>query len=137
MGITIDGISSTKKTLDEYVEKIGRKQTVALVTCGMNIMNQMKSIMKNATEESVSGEPPRIQTGVLKNSIIYELQRPDNGEFSILVGPGGPANEYAAKQEFGSSTNWPHPYARPSLAMKRDDCIRIISASVENTSKEV
>lgn len=120
-----EALKRVARKLEEYKEKYGIRLTRALYLCGVEIRNQMIELMRSKLEESIEWEPPRVQSGTLVNSIVYDLVE-EGTTLKVLIGPSGPANEYASKLEFGSSENWPHPYARPALRMKGDDCKRRI-----------
>jgi len=76
------------------------------------------------------GDPPAIQLGNLKRSIIAEVVK-DGGEFIGMVGPmttaGGKSLGYARWLEFGTRRMKARPFLRPALTENRSKLYDILA----------
>lgn len=88
----------------------------AILKCGLKIEADAKRNFKGRDEESVKGEPPRVQTGLLRASITHRTDKDMAGYF-VEVGTNV---DYAQRQEQGSSQNWPHPFLAPAVSANKD-----------------
>lgn len=68
--------------------------------------------VESAAKTNASGRPgPNVQTGRLRSSIMYELDRDSQG----LLANVGSNVTYAAFVELGTVRSGPFPYLRPAL----------------------
>lgn len=93
--------------------KFRRKGKVVKGKAGRRGRYAYRSDLSKLTRASRPGEPPAVDTGVLRNSISYELQQ--GGKHVV-----GTNNEYAAPLEFGATfpnggVLEPRPFMRPAL----------------------
>ena len=73
-----------------------------------------KSVFKGSKDQSVYNEPPRVQTGRLRNSITHRTTRTSSGFFEAEIGTNV---EYATDVEFGTSKTMPHPFLSYAMGM--------------------
>ena len=119
---------SWKKQIDELVAEF-RKANVevnnhvgkAVQKCALKVESDAKKKFKGRDEESVDGEPPRVQTGRLRSSISHRMTSDTEAEVGTNVAYGkylDPTPEIEA--EFGTSTRPKHPFLTTALAENAD-----------------
>lgn len=97
------------------------------------IERDAKQLFKGRDDESIPGEPPRVQTGRARASITHRLSRSANG----VEGEAGTNVEYAYGLEHGTSTTYPHPFMEPALAMNEDEIDKDIAEALDEAAKNV
>jgi len=117
-------LEDLKGQIDASVEQFRKYNAVALnkieekLTQGaMKIEADAKRLFKGRDDDSVKGEPPRVDTGRLRGSITHRGTRDDAGNYGQEIGTNV---EYAYGLETGTSRTWPHPFMVPALEMNRD-----------------
>ena len=110
----------------EFSKKAATAVEKALNTGAMMVERTAKESFKGRGDESVKGEPPRVDTGRLRASITHRLTEDDDGTFA----EAGTNVEYALDVENGTSKTWPHPFMFPALAVNREEIIKMISKAV-------
>lgn len=105
-----------QEKFDAYTKKADDKLKKAVLKCALKIERDAKLKFKGKDEPSVKDEPPRVQTGRFRSSITHKLNQDAIGTYAEI----GTNVDYAYKQEFGSSTNWPHPVLTPTLEENKD-----------------
>lgn len=98
----------------------------ALNTGAIMVERTAKESFKGRDDESIKGEPPRVDTGRLRASITHRLTEDEDGTFAEV----GTNVEYALDVENGTSKTWPHPFMFPALAMNQEEIIKMISKAV-------
>jgi phage gpG-like protein len=93
--------------------KLRRRGKIVKGKVGRSGKSARRSDISKLDRASAPGEPPAVDTGVLRNSINFEIQ-----EFGKVV--VGTANEYAEPLEFGTHAILPRPFMRPALANVKD-----------------
>ena len=112
-----------------YSLKAETRLEKAILQCGLKVERDAKLKFKGKDEESVKGEPPRVQTGRLRSSITHRTDKDVRG-FFVEVGTNV---DYAQKVENGSSDTWPHPFLTPSLEENKD----FISEAIKKAMRKV
>lgn len=97
---------------DTYNENVKRKITKALETSAIMVQETAKRSFRSKEERSWPGSLPRVQTGILRNSIMREVSENEAAVFTNT--------EYASDVEFGTSQTWPHPFLFPALEANRN-----------------
>lgn len=95
------------------------------------------------TRASAPGDPPAPDTGRLRNSVAYSIEKTGATEVTATVGPNV---EYGRAQELGDPSNtWPNgtpapvaprPYLRPTLQRNRQKYEDIIIAEMGDALTE-
>jgi hypothetical protein len=114
--------------LEKMNEGIISRVKKAVAESAISVKNQAKDLMKNRDDESVKGEPPRVQTG----NLIKSIEENDTSEGEMIRYTIGTNVEYGKTLEFGLDNRWPHPFMRPALALKE----RFSREHIENAIKE-
>ena len=100
-----------------YSKRIGGLVGKAIRESAMIVENDAKLSFKGRDDESVKGEPPRVDTGRLRTSITHRTGEDMIGPFAEV----GTNVEYAMDVENGTSQTWPHPFLSYSLGMNQHD----------------
>jgi HK97 gp10 family phage protein len=97
--------------MESYGDDSNRKLRAALFTSGILVKNEAVISFRSSNDESISGLPPRNQTGVLSKSITTDQDEEEDGPVQYV----GTPEEYSVYQEFGTSRIYPHPFLGPAL----------------------
>jgi phage gpG-like protein len=116
----VDAFRAYSKKLDGLVGK-------AVKNSALIVERDAKLSFKGRDEESVKGEPPRVDTGRLRASITHRTGEND-GEMYAEVGTNV---EYASDVEHGTSQTWPHPFLSYALGMNQHDINGMIADAVK------
>lgn len=96
----------------EFSAKVETKSEAALLRAAIKVETTSKLLMRNRTDQSVDGLPPRVDTGLLRASITHRIKR--NGS-SIMTAEVGTNVQYASDLEYGTSRTYKHPFLHPAL----------------------
>lgn len=88
---------------------------------------------KSKDDESVNGEPPRVQTGRLRASITHRIER----DGDLLHGSVGTNVDYAAELELGTGRKWKHPFLQPALDMHESEIDKRIQEALKEAERSV
>lgn len=80
-------------------------------------------VLSNRNRASAPGEPPAVDTGRLRASIIHEIER----EFRTWIGTVGTNVEYAPSLEFGTTKMAARPFMLITLTRIRPQLIRLFA----------
>ncbi len=116
----IDAFRAYSKKLDGLVGK-------AVKNSALIVERDAKLSFKGRDEESVKGEPPRVDTGRLRASITHRTGEDMAGPFAEV----GTNVEYATDVENGTSQTWPHPFLSYALGMNQNDINGMIADAVK------
>lgn len=109
-----------------YNKKAQTNLEKAIVRASLQVEASAKQLFKGRDDESVPGEPPRVQTGRLRASITHRLERSPEGPVGLV----GTNVEYAPHLEFGTSRMSPHPFLTPALEMNKADIEAAIAQAI-------
>jgi hypothetical protein len=102
----------------------------ALEWCGSRVEDRAKSMVKGRTDESINGEPFRVQTGLAKASITHILMI-QNGKYAEEIGSNV---QYFTELELGRTNSKgqlvTHPVLGPALAIEADTVYAFIGAAL-------
>jgi HK97 gp10 family phage protein len=85
-----------------------------------------KKLGKRGSDPSKPGEPPRKQTGALRNKVFKKLRQ---GGKVIRVGTRAP---HGGLLEFGTKNMAPRPYLRSTLAEDEGEIARILTRPIQS-----
>lgn len=117
-----DSIAEFRK----YDAAVKSKLGMAVAKAAMKVEADAKALFKGRDDDSVYGEPPRVDTGRLRASITHRVSESENPEAEI-----GTNVEYAYGLETGTSRTWPHPFLVPALEMNRDDVTEFLGRAMK------
>lgn len=106
-------IAKSIEDFRRYNVRVETKLDAALLKSGLRVERTAKELFKGRDDASVSGEPPRVDTGRYRASISHRLEK-ENGSAAVYVGSNV---EYASDLEYGTSKTWPHPLLGPALEL--------------------
>jgi len=118
-----DAVASFKSVFLSINDEIEQ----GLMGAGGAIEAQAKKNWKGSDAESVKGEFPRVQTGLLRGSITHMLNRDMMGA-SVAIGTNV---AYAKDVEMGTSKAWPHPFLTPALNQVKPNIAKYIERAVK------
>lgn len=123
----VEKMQAEFRALNQTVKsRMGR----AVLNGALRVERKAKELFKGRDEESVKGEPPRVQTGRTRASITHRLT--DNDE--TIYAETGTSVEYGPDLEFGRpGETWPHPFMTPALDMSQKYIMREIEKALEET----
>jgi phage gpG-like protein len=125
-----------KKEIDDAVQDFRRYNSKVFTnlekvinTAALQVERDAKKLFKGRNDESVNGEPPRVDTGRLRASITHRLTSKIGKASYAEVGTNV---EYASDLEFGNSKRkWKHPFMTPALEMNRDKIEKAIAEAIK------
>lgn len=100
------------KIFREFSAQAETKSEKALLNAALWVENTSKLLMRNRTDISEDGLPPRVDTGRLRASITHRLLRESDTKMIAEVGTNV---EYATDLEYGTSKRFKHPFLTPAL----------------------
>lgn len=109
-----------------FGQKARTKLARAVESASILVERDAKKLFKGRGDASVSGEPPRVDTGRLRASITHRI----SSDSESVYGEIGTNVEYAAGLEFGTSRTWPHPFMTPALSMNEKKITEILAEAV-------
>jgi len=105
-------IAESVEDFKKYSIRISNNVEKTLNKMAMIVEREAKESFKGRDDESIKGEPPRVDTGRLRASITHRLEQDEGGNTEAYIGTNV---EYASDVEHGTSQTWPHPYMGPAL----------------------
>ena len=117
--ITIDkkalkaSIDQAKKDFQRFAVEAEDAVAKAVLKSAIKVEGDSKKLFKGRDDESVAGEPPRVQTGRLRASITHRMISQTEAE----VGTNVP---YGAELELGTSRTRKHPFLQPAFEANRE-----------------
>ena len=105
-------VAGAVEDFKKYSIRISNNIEKTLNKMAMIVEREAKQSFKGRDDESINGEPPRVDTGRLRASITHRLEHDEGGNTEAYIGTNV---EYAADVEHGTSRTWPHPYMVPAL----------------------
>jgi phage gpG-like protein len=96
----------------EFSAQAESKSEKALLRAALQVENTSKLLMRNRTDVSEDGLPPRVDTGRLRASITHRLIKENDTKMIAEVGTNV---EYATDLEYGTSKRFKHPFLTPAL----------------------
>lgn len=99
----------------------------------LSVERDAKKLFKTRKDESIDGEPPRVQTGRLRASITHRIER----DGDLLHGSVGTNVDYAVELELGTGRKWKHPFLQPALDMHENEIDRRIQEALKEAERSV
>jgi HK97 gp10 family phage protein len=130
MGMTIDGVKEAVEAFKKYNAVAGSNLEKVLIKSAIVVEREAKGLFKGRDDESVSGEPPRVDTGRLRASITHRLEKDSDGPAAYV----GTNVEYAEDVEHGTSKTWPHPFLKPALDMNKQEIQAAIAKAIQEAA---
>lgn len=124
--ITRDHANQLRQVFAAYSADVDDEVGKAVLEAVLLVEGAAKRLFKGRDDVSIRGEPPRVQTGLLRASITHRMVRGG----SEALGEVGTNVQYAKGVEYGTSKTWPHPFMRPALENNRARIILRIRKAV-------
>jgi HK97 gp10 family phage protein len=112
-----------KREMKKALNKSGRTVTITKTKSG----KIRKKLGKRGSAPSKPGEPPRKQTGTLRNRVFKKLR---NGGATVRVGTTAP---HGGLLEFGTKNMAPRPYIRSTFAENQAEVQRILTRPIPDS----
>jgi HK97 gp10 family phage protein len=129
-----------KRDIDKAIQDFRRYNAKAFTnvekvinTAALVVERDAKKLFKGRDDDSIDGEPPRVDTGRLRASITHRLTSKTGKASYAEVGTNV---EYGPYLEFGTSRSKgkKHPFMTPALEMNRAAIEKSIAEAVKKAS---
>lgn len=123
-------INDAVQDFRRYNAKVFTNLEKVINTAALQVERDAKKLFKGRNDDSVPGEPPRVDTGRLRASITHRLTSKVGKASYAEVGTNV---EYGPYLEFGTSRSKgkKHPFMTPALEMNRAKIEKAIADAIK------